>query len=460
MTVTAEPMPGQGGSGRPVPGSGPIVTRLRSFTGLAGTPESLHFAVADLPDVRSRLPWQGDLQGFGTSWDDAEHARLSAWGEAVERYCGIWPPDPDQLVHGSYAELNARGLEALPPERLALYSPEQYASPTFPFRPFLGSSPVNWVRATALADGREVHLPAFAVHADWPHVPKEHPEPHYAFPVIGGTAAGATLEDAIRSGLEEVVEHDAATVWWLNGVAQPELPLTGRLAGFRLRPEEIRLWSVGNAFGVPVIAAGVRTPAEGWLTVGTAVRADPEQAALKALAEAYMLQITCRTLDDPRAVAGIEAGFSGRRSPIKPWRAERDYLDLYRADSTDMVELLCHQQLYLDPRAGDAALAWATGGPAGGWAEIPRPPDGSLAALHERVSAAGHEVFYVELTTPEATAEGVRVVRVVVPGTIGSAPAAYPALGGRRVQDLAVRLGWRSEPADESELNLRPMPHG
>jgi thiazole/oxazole-forming peptide maturase SagD family component len=459
MTAVHEGLPGRSGTRRSAPGPGPIVTRLRSFAGLPGTPESLHLAVADIRDVRAELPWQGDLQGFGTSWDDPGYARLSAWGEAVERYCGSWPPRPEDLVHGSYADLVSRGLTALSPDRLALYSPRQYATPGFPFTPFVDSSPVHWLRATSLGDGGDVHVPAFLVHTDWPHVPKPAAEPLHAFPVIGGTAAGETLEAAIRSGLQEIVEHDASAVWWLNGAPQPTLAPTPRLAELAAGTGEVHLWSVGNAFGVPVLAAAVRSP-EGWLTVGTAMRADPEQAALKALAEAYTLQITCQTLDDREAVSAIIAGHGDRTSPLRPWRAERDYGDHHREDSADQVELLCHQQLHLDARIGDAALAWAAGGPAGDWAAIPRPADDSLDALHARVTAAGHDVLYVDLTTPEAAEDGVRVVRVLVPGTVGTAPAAYPPLGARRVRDLGARLGWYPEPLEEGDLNRRPMPHG
>ncbi|WP_318306425.1 YcaO-like family protein [Amycolatopsis solani] len=446
MTAVHEGMPGRSGERRSAPGPGPIVTRLRSFAGLEGVPAALHLAVADIRRVD--LPWQADPQGFGTSWDDPVHARVAARGEAVERYCATWPPE--DLVHGSHDDLVARGLTALSPARVALYSPRQYATPGFPFTPFLGSSPVHWVRATSLGGG-DVHVPAFLVHTGWPHVPKQVAEPLHAFPAIGGTAAGETLEAAIRSGLQEIVEHDAAAVWWLNGAPQPTLAPTPRLAALG---GDARFWSIENAFGVPVIAAAVRSP-EGWLTVGTAMRPDPEQAALKALAEAYTLQITCRTLDDRDAVSAIIAN---RPSPLKPWRAARDYADQY--GPADLVELLCHQQFHLDPRAGSAALAWATGGPEVAWAAIPRPADDSLDALHACVTAAGHEVLYVDLTTPEAAADGVRVVRVLVPGTVGTAPAAYPPLGLRRVQDLGARLGWHPEPLAEEELNRAPMPHG
>ena len=64
----------------------------------------------------------------------------------------------------------------------------------------------------------------------------------------------------------------------------------------------------------------------------------------------------------------------------------------------------------------------------------------------------GNTAVAVDLTTPEAAASGMSGVRVVVPGLVGTAPAAYPALGGRRVgswlgqgrhlQTLALQPAW------------------
>ncbi|WP_330305201.1 MULTISPECIES: YcaO-like family protein [unclassified Streptomyces] len=466
MQTTQHPKPAPDGNHRPEPGSGPlsavgtgtsaVVTGTQVFTGYGGTPPRLHLAVSELRDVTERLPWQTERQSFGTSWEDPEQAVRSAEGEAVERFCGTCPPD--RPVHGSYEQLTRRGLRALDPRTLVLHSDRQYATAGFPFQPFLRDSPAHWVEGRSAVDGEPVLVPAFMVYTAWARMPRPYPEPFYAFPVIGGIAAGPTEDFALLSGLEEVIERDAVAVWWANATALPALPPTDRLRALGEGAEhafETRLVRIDNEFGLPVIAAGVRSVAEGWLTYGCAARADEEEAAAKALAEAHTLQITCRVLDDP----ATSLATPGRPSPLKSWRGDRRYLDDYRADGSDAVEQICQQQLYLDRRAADRAAPWAWDLPEGQWTEPAHRPRYDASALVGRVAAAGYDVVTVDLTTPEAAAAGMRVLRVVVPGTAGVAPAAYLPLGRRRMQDTAVRLGRRSTPLREEELNTFPMPH-
>ncbi|MBT2526284.1 YcaO-like family protein [Streptomyces sp. ISL-99] len=446
-----------------------VVTRLRVFNGPGPTPPTLRLAVADIADHTRTMPWQADRQAFGMSWTSPGQASRAAVGEAVERYCGTCPPDPEALVHGSHQQLLRRGLNALDPARLTLYSPTQYERQDFPFAPFLPDTPVHWVRGMSLTQNAEVYVPAFATYTLWRRMPRKHEEARHAFPVIGGIAAGTDHEHAIVSGLEEVIERDTVAVWWANAVPPPRLPVTDsfrELIGPALDGFEVDLTYLENQFGLPTIGAYVRSKAEGWLTMGFAIRAgSAEAAASKALAEAFSLQLTCRTLNTPEALARLADGYRNRNNPLKPWRPDSSYLDAYRADGRDAVELLCHQQLYLDERAAQRSLAWAAAGPDATWNDVPALPDSSpspspsLSTLQARIEAAGHEVLYVDLTTPEAEAAGMKVVRVIVPGTVGTAPAAYPALGGRRIQDAAVHLGWRETPLPEHQLNTFPIPH-
>ncbi|MFJ8214481.1 YcaO-like family protein [Streptomyces sp. NPDC096033] len=458
MRPTRTPEPGPDGDRCPAPGTGPhaVVTRTRILTGPAGTPPALHLAVSDLADPGPDRPRQADRQAFGTSWTGPGPARRSAEGEAVERFCLSVPPAPERLRYGSHAELTRRGVPALDPRRLVLYSPRQYATPGFPFRPFGQDSPAHWIEGRFADRDEPVHVPAFLVYTAWRRMPHERPEPLYAFPALGGTAAGPTTAQALRAGLEEVVERDAAAVWWAHAHPLPALeptPYLRALTGGASRRFDIRLTYLENEFGAPVLAAGVRSHEEGWLTYGFALRSDPVEAAAKALAEAYTLHLTCRTLDNPAAALRTP----GRPSPLRPWRADRRYLDSYRADASDVVEQLCQQQLYLDRRAADRVAPWAWDLPAGRWSDVPRlDPESSLLGL---VRARGYEVITVDITTPQAAALGMHAVRTIVPGTVGAAPAAYPALGAHRLQHAGTRLGWTPAPLPETALNTFPMPH-
>jgi ribosomal protein S12 methylthiotransferase accessory factor len=75
------------------------------------------------------------------------------------------------------------------------------------------------------------------------------------------------------------------------------------------------------------------------------------------------------------------------------------------------------------------------------------------------VEIRGYDIVYVDVTTADIRSVGLNVVRVIVPGLVPNAPAAFPFLGRRRVQDQAVSLGWRGEALEERQLNFAPIPH-
>ncbi|GAA3246932.1 hypothetical protein GCM10020256_74850 [Streptomyces thermocoprophilus] len=74
----------------------------------------------------------------------------------------------------------------------------------------------------------EVYVPAFLVYVAWHEHPERvrHDEPLFAYPNLAGIAAGPSMDYALLSGLEEVIERDASMVWWHNAQALPELQMS------------------------------------------------------------------------------------------------------------------------------------------------------------------------------------------------------------------------------------------
>ena len=259
-------------------------------------------------------------------------------------------------------------------------------------------------------------------------------------------------------------------VWWLNHQPLPAVALPPELqALWQGQPADLgqRAWAIylPNEFELPVIAGFVENAKEGFLNVGFACRPDPTQAILKAWTEALTLQEGSRDIDDPQGLTrqSIEWGWLSASS-LKPWRADRAYLDDYRPDFRDVTHLMGQQQIFLDPRAIEQVRPWVNVPETLSITDLPSlslPTDnqGKLAAYQERLESKGYEVFYADLTTPDIHHTGLSVVRVVVPGLTPNFPAAYPPTGAGRVQNLPVRLGWRDTPLAEEALNYMPMPH-
>jgi len=210
---------------------------------------------------------------------------------------------------------------------------------------------------------------------------------------------------------------------------------------------------------VPVIAGVVENVPDQFLTIGFAVRPDPAEASLKAWAEALALQETARSLQDPSgSFWRITVKLLGDEG-LKPPRDDRRYLDAYRSDFHDVTTLLCQLQASLDPRVRERVRDWVDVDPVRPLHSLPSLPARTAATYRERLEQRGFEVFAVDMTTPDVATTDMKVARVVVPGLVPNYPTAFQPFGRRRVQDMAVALGWRRQPLDEGELNNFPLPH-
>ncbi|MFE7927564.1 YcaO-like family protein [Streptomyces sp. NPDC057456] len=438
-----------------------IVTRVKFRDGRHNFPAKLHSCAVDVADMRRVLGWANDRQAFGTSWDTTEQARTSAVGEAVERYCGNWIRPENQIEYGSYETLKRKGMNLLHPNALVLYSTRQYATKGFPFAEFTERSECAWVKGFSHTEQRDIWVPAFSVYVMW-HEHPERQEALFGYPNLAGVAAGDSYDYALTSGLEEIVERDASMVWWANAHPLERLPDLHELReliqdqAHDLSPTFV---SIDNEFGIPVVAALLTSERTGALTIGFAARESGIAAAKKALAEACTLQGNSEYLLSKEATDKLsKLGLQNTRN-LKPHREDRLYMDSYRPDFHDVVDLQCQGQINLDPRARARMAPWTTNLPEGKWESVSSLPRRSFDLYHERLAREGFEVISVDLTTDDVAASGYHVARVIVPGLVPNFPAAFPFFGNDRIRNAAVKLGWREQPLDEGDLNIFPLPH-
>lgn len=442
-----------------------IVQRVRTIAHHPSVPATLTTSQTHNANMGRVDPeWANDVICGGSAFGNPVQARRSALGEAVERYCGNHMGQAE-LRWASYDQLTAAGEEAIDPRRLVLYSEELYNEPGCPFVRFTRDLEVRWVRGRCVAHERPVWLPVTLVFVNWLAAELEQRHPITNYMNFSGVAAGRTLEDALVSGIEELVERDATMIWWSN--AHP-------LAGVIPSPQLSALWDpavradgqrpslihLDNQFGIPVMAGVLHHERDGWLNIGFAARPTPEEAAAKAWTEALTLQEGSRDLNERdslirQAVDWGMAAYAG----LKEWRADRRYLDDYRSDFRDCADLMCQQQIFLDRRAVEAVAPYADVPAGRELGDLPRLPDRRLATYRERLESQGFSIYYVDLTTPDVAAAGMRAARVLIPGLVPNWPAAFPMFGTGRVQRVPVELGWRDEPLPEEALNLWPIPH-
>ncbi|MGV9673018.1 YcaO-like family protein [Gordonia sp. NPDC003504] len=433
-----------------------VIVRVRTVTHDASVPAALATRQADVGDIRAVTPWANNILCQGSAFDDPRSAELAALGESAERYCGNIL-DTLPVTWGSYHELVRRGVPTLDPAELILYSDTQYRSPGFPFVPLTRDLRIHWVPGRRLGDRSEILVPASLVYVNW-YSAGFAAAPPTNFCAFAGIAAGPDEDFAVASALEEIIERHATMIWWLNALPLPavagvELPILAD----GLRHHVIRL---DNEFGVPVAASVVHDDAHSLVNVGFSARPRFGDAALKALTEAFTLQEGSRDLLRANGLhwkVMADGELNGRA--FKPWRADRAYLDDFRPDMHDCDDLMVQQQVYLDPRAGERMAHLLKPAARIAISDIAELPSRSASQYGDTLHANGIDPVVVDITTDDIGSTGMRVVRVLAPGTVGNAPAAFPFLGRARVMDVPVQLGWRERPLAETDLNYFPMPH-
>jgi ribosomal protein S12 methylthiotransferase accessory factor len=439
-----------------------IVLRLRPVRFRVNLPPGLVYVESQTADMSRLFPWASNIYNAGSSWDDPALAEKAAVGEAIERYCGN-AIDEDELIYASFDDLRRKGIPAVDPRQLTLFSSSQYATPGFPFVPFDTTTTTYWISGQSLVDGCETLVPASVAFVNWNTGRFEFDAPlHPAY--YPGIAAAPSLDAAITNGIEEVIERDSVMVWWLSGHMLPTVAgppadfVTSRLAADS--PIRVQLVPIPNGCSVPTFAGVVVETSRDLCAFGLATRATPEQAATKALLEGLGLIEAAVDLQDPDGGFWHDYEALGLRQAVKPIRADRRYLDSYRADFKDVTDLWCQLQAQLDPRSRDIVTGRWSGSDAGtAWQDLRALRARAPSEYVQRATSAGFEPLYVDLTTPDARAAGWHAVRVVIPGMVPNFPTAFPPLGRDRVLSEPARLGWADRPLEERELYRFPMPY-
>ena len=159
-------------------------------------------------------------------------------------------------------------------------------------------SGLSWHRATRSSDGCEVLLPA-DICVRRPLSQRDFPPP---FPMSIGSAAGPTREAAALHGLLELVERDAASLWWRGGQfgrpipPQHEASVMAERLLTQLRQEASgrrRSWllDITTDIGVPCVAALSCRPDGSGFAFGLSARPHLVAAARSAITEMCQIEL-------------------------------------------------------------------------------------------------------------------------------------------------------------------------
>ncbi|GGD73189.1 YcaO-like family protein [Lacimicrobium alkaliphilum] len=328
---------------------------------------------------------------------DRESALWSTLGEAVERYASS-VVDTDNLYYATFNELEG---EKLDPRDMILFADWQYASDNFPYTRFSEENPYGWVKGYNLSKGTEAHIPARFAYLNYiSQYPHEALDNGYST----GLAAGPTMTAAICSGIREILERDAFSCHFLNGISAPEIDLT---AIWDTLPKNFQRalsqpnidYSISNItseFGFPAVMSVLKSGDKFGFSTGTSCHSKAGLALEKAVVESFhtfnwVLDINRwqEPLDNPEQVRSFADHVAY-------------YLDPTRHKDLQFMTNL-KPAVPFDVSAGDFL--------SDGFAD-----KAELQSMVDVLKTHGYEVFAVDLTTDDIASLGFTVVKVVIPG--------------------------------------------
>ena len=380
---------------------------------------------------QGRLGRRGGASGKGAT--DVQ-AKVSCLAEAIERYsCSFFGDEP--RVTAAFTDL---GAAAVHPHRLLNFSDRQYATrdewnvrhPGFSFVPrrFDEGEPIEWTPAWSLTAGETRWLPTSYCFYDY-RLTKEQ-----AFCVgdSNGCASGNNLEEAILQGFLELVERDAAALWWYGRHRRPAIDLAsfrdpffdGMLRYYAARGRSLVALDLTTDLGIAAVAVVSWDARGGGILIGLGAHLDPRIAVSRAITEVSqmlpLLQSVEEALREGDAVSD-----------------ERELLQWIRDKSIET-------EPYVVP---DPARTMSAADLPSRYADDLRDDVRGCAEIARR---AGLEVIVLDVTRRHV---GFPVARVVVPGLRHFWARFAPG----RLYDVPVALGWTTRRLDESELNPIPF---
>lgn len=360
-------------------------------------------------------------------------AKVSAIGEAIERYSGVFRNEREVLVRQSYEKL---AETAVHPYDCLLFSPTQYENRyqwnqqrTTNFHlvpnPFDPSLVIDWTPLWSLTEEKFKYLPSAYCYYG-------HPDLRYFFTAAdaNGCAAGNTVEEAVLQGFLELVERDAVAIWWYNRLKHPRLDVTSfnlpyfdtLQAFYQQHNREIWVLDITTDLKIPAFAAisrRVDQPVED-IIIGFGAHLDPHIALLRALTELNQLYSNVR--------------FTNPDGSTRYLINDQDTMDWF-------TKATVANQPYLLPHETVAARKKS---------DYPYTPPTDLlvdvTTCVQIAQKAGLEVLVLDQTLPDVQ---MPVCRVVVPGLRHF----WRRLGNGRLYDVPVKMGWLDKPIPESGLN-------
>ncbi|MGO4438279.1 YcaO-like family protein [Rhizobium sp. RAF56] len=359
------------------------------------------------------------VSGRGRTREDAVYRTNM---EAYERWSAVYPGQ-EACTFASFAELESK--KAIDPRQLLLFSDRQverankwnarigqdhWIPPAF-----RQHTQIPWVKVTNLETGLIACAPAPYCFLSFPYPFKL----GFCAADSSGLAAGESREEAIQSGLLELIERDAVAVWWYNCLRMPSVSvpesqrelLASITRWLKSLGRELYLINLTTDLMAPVVAAVAYSVKGPGIWIGTAAGLDIHQALESSLGE------LCQFMTSSLL---FESCFEDANNRIH-------FLEWARTATLEK-----HPHLRpLDCCGGSVGRV---------------SMDGVLSVLKRQ----NLEGYVLDLSPNQAETSA---VRILVPGLRPIAPRFAPG----RLYSVPIEMGWLQQKKKEQSLNSIPI---
>ncbi len=369
--------------------------------------------------------------GFGSSINEIE-AKFYAMAEAIERYCTL-KEKKEEYIRGSYLDLKPNAVDPL---LFLSFTDKQLKNAEFERFRFDENTIFNWIPVKSLFDDSEYLIPAQLIYANYDH--DKWKEPVIRFPTSTGAACGSTVQNAITTGLREVIERDNYLINLWNGLAPSQINLS-EIESVRellneIKQKGIEVYCLDLSLDFIEIVAGIflvdqsgNGPA---LCVGLSCGEDMEDEIGNALREAYSVYLSRKTLffeaKNSKFPANTESEWAAFKN-VSNWNSS-EYLEKIKYFLKGPIKSLKEKTIY---------------------------EESDIKTLKRK----GYHGFYVDISDEKVRNAGLCVVKVIVPELLATSNfEEFPYKRNRRIYEVPVEQGLRKKEINEDEVvGLNPL---
>lgn len=367
-------------------------------------------------DMRKLTGVPKDISSGGLGIDfDKEKALSSCFGEALERYCMSFAPQ-GSIIYARMTDFPPKMINC----DFGLYDEMEYKIAGNKFlKP--QEDIISWIKIKKINHPEdEIYWPAGLVYLPYPE--------SIAETTSTGIAAAENLNDAINSGLLEVLERDAMMMNFHYSVKMDSIILSSLdgeakvLLDKILKKYNVKVYKLKNDIELPIYYSLIWT-GKGkniHFGIGASASIDSNTAVIKSLKECLFTYFYSKNIMD------------------------------LKIDKSDQIEALYEHFLYYQGEKFYDLLR------DGSNVEYTR----QLTTHKEIINALekkGYSAYYIDLTTKDIYCTGIKVVRVVVPGYVDlNKTHLLPRKNSNRYVEFAREIGLTVNKLDFT--NPHPFP--